>query len=200
MRRLSLKNGKIHVRSGPGVLMTPGVCHRGVISMQQKRIIPRTCQYCGSAFLATRGDVKRGRAKFCSVDCRVKPRFVLLPKLLPWPERLWARVEKGEGCWLWIGLLNTHTGYGRITYRGKGEYAHRLAYLFAVGSIDPALEIDHLCHNADPECQGGACMHRRCVNPAHLQAVPHRVNALRGNGYYGLSARGLSPRLKVSRS
>lgn len=36
------------------------------------------------------------------------------------------------------------------------------------GEIEAGLEIDHLCRN------------RRCVNPRHLEAVPHRENVLRG--------------------
>lgn len=45
--------------------------------------------------------------------------------------------------------------------------AHRFAYELANGPIPDGLEIDHLCRN------------RKCVNPAHLQAVSHRENMLR---------------------
>jgi hypothetical protein len=42
------------------------------------------------------------------------------------------------------------------------------------------LVIDHTCHNGT-DCVGGfACLHRRCCNPAHLEAVTHRENLLRG--------------------
>lgn len=47
-------------------------------------------------------------------------------------------------------------------------YAHRLSYELFVGPIPDGYELDHLCRN------------RGCVNPAHLEAVTHRVNVLRG--------------------
>jgi hypothetical protein len=58
------------------------------------------------------------------------------------------------------------------------------AYILFRGDIPVGMDIDHLCHNADPDCVSDAsCPHRRCVNPKHLEAVTHRVNTLRGNGW-----------------
>jgi hypothetical protein len=48
--------------------------------------------------------------------------------------------------------------------------AHRLVYEELVGPIPEGMELDHLCRNTS------------CVNPAHLEPVPHRVNVLRGVG------------------
>jgi hypothetical protein len=45
---------------------------------------------------------------------------------------------------------------------------HRLFYEWLIGPIPDGLILDHLCHNADPACHGGVCLHRRCVNIEHL--------------------------------
>jgi hypothetical protein len=69
-----------------------------------------------------------------------------------------------SGCWIWQGALST-AGYGRF---GGKEYAHRFSYVLHKGPIPAGTEVDHLCRV------------RRCCNPMHLQAVPRRVNFLRG--------------------
>ncbi len=83
-------------------------------------------------------------------------------------ERFWAKVDLTLGCWLWMGGVN-RDGYGHIRgYENRRIGVHRFAYELLVGSIPEGLEIDHLCRV------------RRCVNPEHLEPVPHRVNVLRG--------------------
>jgi hypothetical protein len=52
-----------------------------------------------------------------------------------------------------------------------------VAYELAKGPIPDGLVIDHLCRV------------RHCVNPEHLEAVPHRVNTLRGVSYHAERAR-----------
>lgn len=83
------------------------------------------------------------------------------------------------GCWPWRGILN-EDGYGRF---GKvARTAHRAVYEELVGPIPEGLNIDHFCHTCDPDCIGGReCLHRRCVNPSHLQAVTQRENLLRSH-------------------
>ena len=83
-------------------------------------------------------------------------------------------------CWPWTGHIDQY-GYG-ITYLAKkNRKAHRLAYEARYGPIPEGLTVDHLCHNASESCPGGnSCLHRRCVNPDHLEAVPSKVNTLRG--------------------
>jgi hypothetical protein len=53
-------------------------------------------------------------------------------------------------------------------------------YEVVFGPIPEGLEIDHTCHNVSTSCGGGpTCKHRRCVNPAHLEAVTTKVNCER---------------------
>lgn len=96
-------------------------------------------------------------------------------------ERFWAKVAPApiEQCWQWTASLS-HKGYGRFLLDGKARIAPRVAYTWLVGPIPTGLQLDHLCHTNDPECVGGdSCLHRRCVNPWHLEPVTNRENALR---------------------
>lgn len=71
-------------------------------------------------------------------------------------------------CHTWTGRVD-RLGYGRTTHDNKEVGAHQVAYMLAYGPIPEGLEPDHLCRN------------RRCVNAAHMEAVTHRVNTLRGD-------------------
>jgi hypothetical protein len=81
-----------------------------------------------------------------------------------------------DGCWLWTGEKHARrgikTGYGYFTVDKKRHYAHRWSYAHFVGPIPEEMTIDHKCHNADPDCSGGPCSHRSCVNPEHLGSPP----------------------------
>ena len=88
-----------------------------------------------------------------------------------WPsdprERLMLFVRKDEsGCWHWQGARKS-TGYGQTSLNGVGMNAHRAMYLAIHGPVAQGMDIDHLC---------GV---RHCVNPDHLEAVPHVVNVQR---------------------
>ena len=74
-----------------------------------------------------------------------------------------------RGCWLWQGGL-TYQGYGRVYVNNRDLRAHRFAYELLIGEVPEGLVLDHLCRV------------RNCVNPAHLEPVTDRVNALRGIG------------------
>lgn len=91
--------------------------------------------------------------------------------------RMAERVDKVSAPphWLWTKSLNK--GYGWISFNGVRLQAHRVAYELAVGPIPDGFEIDHLCRVP------------ACVNPEHLEAVPHKVNAARGIGPTAINGR-----------
>ena len=81
-------------------------------------------------------------------------------------EKFWSKVNKTDGCWLWIGCTSKQ-GYGQFSVcRSKLVVAHRFSFELANGSIDRSLVIDHVCRV------------RNCVNPAHLRQVTHVQNVL----------------------
>ena len=97
----------------------------------------------------------------------------------PLDQRIEGKFLRGDGCWPWTASLDG-TGYGQIRHEGAALPAHRVVYEVLVGPIPEGYEVDHTCHNADVSCKGGpTCLHRRCVNPAHLEAVTASVNVTR---------------------
>lgn len=75
-------------------------------------------------------------------------------------ERFWAKVDRGEGCWIWTAST-TGFGYGTFQVVRDGRWrthkAHRLAYEYLVGPIPEGMALLHSCDNPV------------CVNPAHLR-------------------------------
>lgn len=104
-----------------------------------------------------------------------KPALISRDQVAWMPPRLSANMDLSwgmPGCWEWRGG-HYSLGYGMVTYRTPGggkntTGAHRLAYVMLVGDIPANYVIDHLCRNAG------------CWRPDHLEAVPSRVNTLRG--------------------
>jgi HNH endonuclease len=84
---------------------------------------------------------------------------------LVWAVRM--RALPRDECWEW-GHQRVPAGYGYVHLGPKNIQVHRVAYEAEKGAIPPGLHIDHLCRN------------RACCNPGHMEAVPHRVNVLRG--------------------
>lgn len=96
-------------------------------------------------------------------------------------ERLGSLVAVGapDECWPWTAAT-LPTGYGQLCFDGRRMYAHRAAWEAVNGPCPPGLVIDHRCHNEDLACEGGSsCLHRRCCNPLHLEAVTSRLNIKR---------------------
>lgn len=90
-------------------------------------------------------------------------------------------------CWPWQGPINAG-GYGTFNCGSVHTRAHRIAWLVTVGPIGPDDVVDHECHNRDLTCLGGSnCLHRRCVNPAHLR-ITTRLENLRAGRHAAIVA------------
>jgi len=64
-------------------------------------------------------------------------------------ERLWARVDQGPDCWVWLGAKRRR-GYGQLHIGNQWLSTHRLAWELTYGPIPAGLFVCHHCDN--PPC------------------------------------------------
>ena len=80
-------------------------------------------------------------------------------------ERLYKNSVQVSSCRVWVKAVRSKsTEYGSIWFKGKTEYAHRVAYLVFKGEIPSGLEVMHSCDNP------------KCINPDHLKLGTHQEN------------------------
>ena len=75
--------------------------------------------------------------------------------------------DPASGCWIW-NRARGPLGYGATFFNGRVRRAHRVFYEQRKGIIPVGYELDHLCRTPP------------CVNPDHLEPVPHAENCRRG--------------------
>jgi hypothetical protein len=101
------------------------------------------------------------RMKYCSAACAHARKKFSMERFI---EAFWAKVHKGERCWLWQGAKK-HDGYGLINRHGKMMLAHRFAWEQANGPIPAGKFALHHCDTP------------ACVNPSHMYLGTKKDNA-----------------------
>lgn len=90
-------------------------------------------------------------------------------------DEVLSHVDKDErGCWIWTAYVHP-SGYGRFSWEGAKQYAHRVVFTELRGPIPDGQDLDHLCRV------------RSCVNPDHLEAVTRSENVRRGVGWHKIA-------------
>jgi hypothetical protein len=123
-----------------------------------------TCKYCAIEFLPT---ARKSTGVFCSRSCvghygyRVSSGRRRDRRDQTFMNNVDVR-SKSE-CWPWKRRVNKF-GYGCVSYNGKEELAHRVAFAIANGGKFPDT---HACHSCD---------NPPCCNPAHIWDGTHRQN------------------------
>lgn len=77
------------------------------------------------------------------------------------PKSLSKWIKSSGGCLIWTGLKNRN-GYGRVKFRGRWYFTHRLVYTITRGEIPKGWVIHH------------TCFHHSCCRPAHLRAMTRK--------------------------
>lgn len=126
----------------------------------------KPCLRCGVT--VPRGPNYKGR-KYCSIACAKLASRVD-------HEDFWAKVHKGERCWIWMGTKHRY-GYGACAKRYGDTRAHRAAWKYINGPIPEGKVLCHKCDN------------KLCVNPFHLfvgtQKDNMADNKAKGKSSYG---------------
>lgn len=136
----------------------------------QRTTVPRSCDACGSPFMAFASDVERGRGRSCSKACNARfVRSAAGSRVPSFSERIWSKVDKDGpvpahrpelgNCWDWTAC-RLPAGYGKIGRR----LAHRVSYEMHHGPIPVGWYVMHACDRPS------------CIRPTHLTAGPGTAN------------------------
>jgi hypothetical protein len=82
--------------------------------------------------------------------------------LAAFEKRFWAKVQKTDGCWNWVG--GGSKGRGQIGLNDRVYLAYRISWELAYGTAPGKLWILHKCDNP------------ACVRPDHLFLGTNRDN------------------------
>lgn len=86
-----------------------------------------------------------------------------------WLDRI--DIASPRACWQWPGAVGDG-GYSHAVLMKRSRKPYRMFYEHFIGPVPEGMTLNHTCHDADPDCRGGSyCVHRLCVNPAHLESV-----------------------------
>jgi hypothetical protein len=144
------------------------------------------------------GEVKVHYARGLCGPCYHRRRRQGMPPLERKPtfDELLAQASRGKSadeCWLWPGTISA-SGYPACA-------AYRHVWVRFNGPIPTRagrrLNVDHRCHS-ESDCRSGSdCLHRRCVNPAHLRLLSWEDNVAVANRR-PMCARSLHPHVPRS--
>ena len=116
-----------------------GKNERGVI------IYSRPCQTCGKPVRTSLSQIRLGYGRHCSRRCGALGRVRASAT-----ERLWAKVDKRDGCWNWTAYCQR----GEPSFEGRPAWA--VAWEAAAGRPSQDVVPKRTCSN------------RLCINPEHI--------------------------------
>lgn len=151
---------------------------------------PVTCSSCGKQRMLLHPELAGSMCQACAALIGSQAAAKLSA---PAVDRFNSSYEESDsGCWLWTGTIQPN-GYSSFYFEGRTVRGHRWSYEHFIGPIPDGLQIDHRCHKPS-DCQlGDDCPHRRCVNPDHLEPVPHRENSRRAMRSHCVNGHELTP-------
>lgn len=115
----------------------------------------RSCVQCGTTFYTMPCYDKTHCSVPCANETKRGPRCT--------PEMFWAKVHKGERCWIWLGTKH-YRGYGACAKAYGDTRAHRVSWKLTHGPIPKGQGVLHRCSTP------------LCVNPAHLYLGDQKQN------------------------